>query len=89
MILTRISHVFKIYSDLCRILFVRLDPTSVGAQVKLEAFLELNCPDSSYSWPILKELQENYGPENLEVVIHHVPLPYHRQAFICTQVLFY
>lgn len=68
---------------------IRLDAESSGAAVKLEAFIELICSDSNYSYPILKQLQEHYGPDNLEVVIHQLALPYHRQAMLTVQGLYY
>jgi len=68
---------------------IRLDPSSVGAPVKLEAFIELLCSDSAYAYPILKELQEHYGPNNLDVVINQLALPYHRQAQLTVQGLYY
>ena len=63
------------------------DPDGDGftGEVRLEAFLELNCPDSVAAWPVLKDVKQYYG-NRLELVVHQFPLPYHRNGFLCTQV---
>ena len=62
-----------------------LNATSRG-KVKIEAFIELLCPDSRAAYPVLKRVAEHYGEENVELVFHQMTLPYHRNAFIATQV---
>nr|AIU94784.1 hypothetical protein [Phragmatopoma lapidosa] len=54
-------------------------------KVRVDAFIELNCPDSSAAWPMLKQVAEFYGRDDLELAVHQFSLPYHRNAFICTQ----
>ena len=63
------------------------DPDDNGftGEVRLEAFLELNCADSRAAWPVLKKVKEYYG-SRLQLVIHQFPLSYHRNGFLCTQV---
>jgi len=56
------------------------------SQVKLEAFIEVHCPDSRAAWPILKSVAAYYGADKLQLVVQQLPLPYHRNAFLATQV---
>ncbi|ELU12105.1 hypothetical protein CAPTEDRAFT_202202 [Capitella teleta] len=65
----------------------KLDPSSTG-DVTIEVFLELLCFDSDISWGIINDLQQHYGPENLNIVVHIYSLPYHRNAFLFAQGLY-
>lgn len=51
--------------------------------VTIEAFLEVNCPDSLEAWPILKQVYDHYAGQ-VNLVVHQIPLPYHRNAYLCT-----
>ena len=57
-----------------------------SAGVKLEVFLDLNCPDSAVAWGVLKQVAGHYGPDRLNLVIHPFMLPYYRHSFLCSQV---
>ena len=50
------------------------------APVTIVAFLDLECPFCARVMPTLAELQDNYGPQRLRLVIKHWPLPFHKQA---------
>ena len=54
---------------------------SPSAQVVMDVFVDLLCPDCAGDWPILKQLSAHYTPEQLQLVIHLFPLPYHTNAF--------
>ncbi|ELR12897.1 uncharacterized protein ACA1_095270 [Acanthamoeba castellanii str. Neff] len=55
------------------------------AAIKLEAFVDLQCPDSKAVWPILLQLAKHYGPHKLQLVATLFPLPYHHNAFFAAQ----
>ena len=59
---------------------------SRSSRVVVEAFLETNCPDSRRAWPELNAVAEHYTTGDVAVIVHQVPLPYHRNSMICTQV---
>jgi hypothetical protein len=54
----------------------------------LEMFIDLHCPDSFANLPILERVADNYGNMRLNLVIQHVPLSYHRNAFLALQGLY-
>lgn len=57
--------------------------------VKLEVFLDLNCPDSYDAFLIMRSLAEYYKNNDKVMIIAHMhPLSYHRNAMLCTQGLF-
>ena len=64
----------------------RYDQNSVGAQVKLEVFVDLHCSDSAAVWPELKAIYQSYGRDKVDLIIHQFPLPYHQYAYIASQV---
>jgi hypothetical protein len=54
--------------------------------VLIEAFYDLQCPDSKASYPALKELlQSSSFASQIVVRIQLFPLPYHRNGFLSTQ----
>ena len=57
-----------------------------SARVIVEAFIELQCKDSTAAWPILQKVALHYDPQDVAVIIHQMPLPYHRNAFLLTEV---
>lgn len=57
---------------------------SSSAPLTLEKFADFQCPDSKKSWPVMKQLMAHYG-DNLRFIQHHLPLPYHRNAFDASQ----
>ncbi len=75
--------------DVQKILTAALTPGahvrgSSSAPLTLEEFSDLQCPDSKQAWPIMKKLIEHYG-DHLRYIRHHLPLPYHRNAFDAAQ----
>ena len=59
--------------------YVRLG--SATAQVKLDVFGDLLCPDCAAEWSTLLALAAHYKPEQLSLSFHLFPLPYHSWAF--------
>ena len=57
-----------------------------SARVIVEAFIELQCKDSAAAWPVLQKVALHYDPQDVAVIIHQMPLPYHRNAFLLTEV---
>ena len=57
-----------------------------SARVIVEAFIELQCKDSTAAWPILQKVALHYDPQDVAVIIHQMPLAYHRNAFLLTEV---
>lgn len=55
---------------------------SPTAQVTLDAFVDLLCPDCAAAWPTLKAVSAHYSPTQLQIVVHLFPLPYHTNAFM-------
>ncbi|XP_072014197.1 uncharacterized protein [Amphiura filiformis] len=53
--------------------------------VQLDAFLDLTCPYSKASFPVLKEVADHYGSTNLGLNVLIFPLPYHRSAWLAAQ----
>ena len=64
---------------------IRETREETGWSVRLEAFIELICSDSLAAYPVLRQVSEYYG-DQVDVVLHQLVLPYHRQAWIVTQV---
>ena len=58
------------------------------SQVQLHAFLDLACPDSKAAFPVLQEVADHYEVSNLRLTAIMFPLPYHRAAWLSTQVSF-
>ena len=60
--------------------------TTARAPIVLEAFIDLNCGDSAYAFGELKKVAAYYGAEQVDLVFQQLALPYHRNAFLQTQV---
>jgi protein-disulfide isomerase len=56
--------------------------------VKLEIFIDLNCPYSAAALPTVKLVADHYGNRLIDVVVQQLPLSYHRNAFLSTQGLY-
>jgi len=67
---------------------IRFLPANPTPAVTLEIFIDLNCPDSLEQWQILKPVQVHFGTDKLDLVVQQMPLPYHRNAFLCTKGMF-
>eukprot|EP00300_Choanocystis_sp_HF-7_P003369 c12582_g1_i1.p1 GENE.c12582_g1_i1~~c12582_g1_i1.p1 ORF type:complete len:289 (+),score=48.23 c12582_g1_i1:49-915(+) len=52
-----------------------------GSQIHLEMFLDLACDDCRNAWPVIRGLFDHYPSGTLEITTHHLPLPFHRNAF--------
>jgi len=65
----------------------RPDGYAIGpynAPVVVDAFVDLLCPDSAAAWPTLLQVTQHYG-NNVQLLAHTFPLPYHTNAFIANQ----
>jgi protein-disulfide isomerase len=63
-------------------------PSDPAPPVQVEIFVSLSCSDSYAAWPILKQVQANYGSNQLDVVFQQTTLPYQRNAQVSTQGFF-
>ena len=57
-----------------------------ATRVLIEAFLDINCPDSAAIWDDIQKVAAHYHPDNVSVKVLWSPLPYHRNTIISTQV---
>jgi protein-disulfide isomerase len=55
------------------------------AQVTLDTFIDLLCPDCAADYPTIKQVAAHYGPAKLQWRMHFFPLPYHTWAFMAAQ----
>uniref|UniRef100_A0A6B2LHY8 Thioredoxin-like fold domain-containing protein n=1 Tax=Arcella intermedia TaxID=1963864 RepID=A0A6B2LHY8_9EUKA len=55
------------------------------APVHFDAFLDFLCPYSAASYPTLKQIISNYGPDKVKFTMYVYPLPYHHNAFYAAQ----
>jgi len=67
---------------------IRYRPSEPQPAATLEIFIDLNCPDSLAQWEILKPVQVHFGTDKLDLVVQQMPLPYHRNAFLCTKGMY-
>ncbi|HEY5956372.1 MAG TPA: thioredoxin domain-containing protein [Polyangiaceae bacterium] len=51
-----------------------------GAAVTIVAFLDVECPYCATAWATLERLNAKFRPEELRIVIKHLPLPFHKHA---------
>ena len=56
------------------------------AQVVVEMFICLLCPDSKAAWPVALQVMQTYGTR-IHFRIHIFPLPYHTNACVAAQGL--
>jgi hypothetical protein len=63
-------------------------PADPPPPVQIEIFVSLSCSDSNAAWPILKQVQANYGSNQLDVIFQQTTLPYQRNAQVSTQGFF-
>ncbi|GBG26398.1 Hypothetical Protein FCC1311_026192 [Hondaea fermentalgiana] len=57
------------------------------AQVHVEFFYDLMCPNCRDSWPAINETMVHYGSSGpLRITMHTFPLPYHHNAFLVAEV---
>jgi protein-disulfide isomerase len=67
---------------------IRYNPFEPRPKVKLSIYVDLNCPYSNAALPVVKNVSNYYGNSKLDLVVQQLPLPYHRNAFLCTQGLY-
>eukprot|EP01122_Echinamoeba_exundans_P017062 TRINITY_DN8862_c0_g1_i1.p2 TRINITY_DN8862_c0_g1~~TRINITY_DN8862_c0_g1_i1.p2 ORF type:complete len:216 (+),score=63.31 TRINITY_DN8862_c0_g1_i1:187-834(+) len=53
---------------------------SPSAPVMIEMFVDLQCPDCKAAWPIMKQVLQQMGPNNVYFSLNIIPLWMHRQA---------
>jgi len=53
---------------------------SPAAPILIEAFVDFQCPDCASDWPVVKQVLDHYGPEQVYFIMHVYPLVMHRQA---------
>lgn len=56
-----------------------------SAQIHIEFFIDLLCPDSKAAFPVLKRVGDHYG-NKVRISTIQFPLPYHRNAFLAATV---
>ncbi|CAH1802404.1 unnamed protein product [Owenia fusiformis] len=59
----------------------RVNGTSDSANVEVDFFIDLMCPDSKAAWPVLTTVAASYG-SLLRLNVHSFPLPYHRVTWL-------
>jgi len=57
---------------------------TLEAPIVLDLFIDLLCPDSRQTWPVMKEVSQHYG-NNLHLRVHTFPLPFHTWSFLINQ----
>lgn len=60
---------------------------SAGALLQIDMFIDLLCPDSKLAFSTLLETAEYYAEDQLRLIVHNFPLPYHRNGFLASQGL--
>lgn len=58
------------------------------ANVKIDVFLDIQCPHSKKAWPTVCQLLDHYQGERLSVTVHLITLSNHRQAWDMSLGLF-
>jgi protein-disulfide isomerase len=67
---------------------IQYKPGPTQPKVLLEIFIELNCPYSEAGLPVVQQVADHYGSSQLDLTVHQLPLPYHRNGFLSTQGLY-
>lgn len=57
--------------------------------VDFEVFLELNCPDSKATWPVMKRVAKDFAPKGVRLTVHQFALPYHQYGYLSTLAYYY
>ncbi|OWF40973.1 uncharacterized protein LOC110463132 [Mizuhopecten yessoensis] len=58
---------------------------NTSAPIQLSAFLGPLCPDSLNAFPTLLQVADHYGSQNVRLITHQFPLPYHRNSFLAAK----
>jgi len=59
-----------------------------GAQITIDAFIDIQCPHSRTIWPTLLEVAKYYQSHSVSIRVHLITLSNHRQAWDMTLGLF-
>lgn len=59
--------------------------SNATAQVRIDAYFDLMCPDSAAAWPVLKAVLATYTAAQIKFIYHTFPLPYHHFAYPMAQ----
>eukprot|EP01100_Stratorugosa_tubuloviscum_P006559 TRINITY_DN281_c0_g4_i1.p1 TRINITY_DN281_c0_g4~~TRINITY_DN281_c0_g4_i1.p1 ORF type:complete len:213 (-),score=99.42 TRINITY_DN281_c0_g4_i1:216-854(-) len=54
---------------------------NANAKILWEAYFDLECPDSAQSWTTVKKVLTTYNENQLRLIVHLFPLPYHFYAY--------
>ena len=66
---------------------LRSPPTATArGRVRIDVFISSLCGDSAANLPELYAVTEVYGENQVELRVHNIPLPYHRNSFATAQV---
>ncbi|CAD5123498.1 DgyrCDS11840 [Dimorphilus gyrociliatus] len=57
--------------------------------VDFEVFLELNCPDSKVTWPVLKRVAQDFAPKGVRLTVNQFALPYHQYGYLSTLAYYF
>jgi len=63
-------------------------PLLLSQPILLEAFFDLQCPDCQQAWPVVKQVLQHFGSDQIYFVMHVYPLWLHRQAWDASKVQF-
>lgn len=66
--------------------FVFNPSSSTLPSVLVEAFIDPLCSDSADAWPVFKKVVQYYQ-DDLLLIVHPFPLPYHHNAFFACRAL--
>lgn len=56
-----------------------------SANVVLDVFIDLMCPDSRAIYPVMLQLADHYDPSDVQLNFHIFPLPYHHNSYLTAQ----
>ena len=54
---------------------------SLSAPINVDVHMGPLCPDSSATFPTIKQVADHYTRDTLKLTLHEFPLPYHRQSY--------
>ena len=54
---------------------------NTSAEVQIDAYYDLMCPDSKASWPVVKEAISSFSSAQILFRFHTFPLPYHDRSY--------
>ncbi|KAH7352141.1 hypothetical protein KP509_19G031900 [Ceratopteris richardii] len=66
--------------------FIFSDTSSSSSPVLLEAFIDPLCSDSADAWPTVKRIAQHFQ-DDLMLIVHPFPLPYHHNAFFACRAM--